>query len=84
MDQANKKDYRVIATVKVGEFVSQERVLVGSKDLTVKEIHDWLNHLSETVGPTTKICIAKAVNGFETPGLVTDDDGKIKPEDLKI
>lgn len=70
MDQTNKKDYRVIATVKVSEFVSQERVLSGTKNLTVQEIHDWLNHLSETVGPTTKVCIAKAVNGFETPGLI--------------
>ena len=73
MDQTSKKDYRVIATVQVGPLVSREHVLTGGKDLTVKEIHDWLNHLSATEGITKRLWIGKAVNGFETPGLVPEE-----------
>lgn len=72
MDKTGKENYRVIATVKVGSEL-RERVLAGDKDMTVKHIHDWLNHLGATVGPTTKICIAKAINGFDTPGLIPDN-----------
>lgn len=40
----------------------REHVLDCEKTATVEMIHDWLNELAETKGPTTKICIAKLIN----------------------
>jgi len=74
MGSTNKKNYRVIVTAQVRPFISQEHVLAGTKDLTIGEIHDWLEHIGKTVGPTGKICIAKALNGFETPGMVPENE----------
>ncbi|MCK4759951.1 MAG: hypothetical protein KAT69_07860 [Candidatus Aminicenantes bacterium] len=57
-----KCEYAVIAHTQRSGTDDREHTLACEKTITVEQIHDWLNSLTEAHGKTTKVSVAKIIS----------------------